>query len=64
MVTLGIVAAVLAALLLLFIICDGDVSGGCACFCSCLLLLFIILMGVALVSDCIPRGDRTDLLDT
>ena len=46
MVTLGIVAAVLAALLLLFIICDGDVSGGCACFSSCLLLLLIILMGV------------------
>ena len=49
LVTLGIIAAVLA-LVVMLICCavagDDDTPSGCFCFGVCLLLIFIILMGV------------------
>ena len=51
LVTLGIVATVLAVLAILAFCCllDGmgwDGNGGCICFCCCLLVVLVILIGV------------------
>ena len=45
LVTLGIVASVLAILAICCLFAN-DGNGGCICFCCCLLVIFVILIGV------------------